>query len=208
MDNELNIFIQKARAKNLTTEQIRSKLLAAGWNQETVDASLADDLIAPSPPAGQRSSDAPSPLTKREETVRLKMFEYNIMFLTLWIVAIAMFWIINAFLFTSDSSVIVFPLTALLVCLPVFLVLFFSVRRHEAKDPELKHVGGRLHLVQSSQSISFVILLLHTIFALYQILKGSNSVGQQLMSWLGSVVIFGGIFVYYWQDTHKASSLR
>ncbi len=207
MNNELKAFIQKARDKNLSNEEIKAKLMAAGWNEEDVTAGLGDDLIAPSPPS-RRGSDAPSPLTKREETVRLKMFEYNIMFLTLWIVALAMFWIINAFLFSADASVVKFPLTALLVCMPIFLVLFFRTRAHESEDPELKHVSGRLHLVQSSQSIAFVFLLIHTIFALYQIIDGSDSSGQQLLSWLGSLVVFGGIFAYYWLDTHSASNSR
>lgn len=208
MDDELKSFIQKAREKNLTNEEIKAKLLAAGWNEEVVSASLGDELVAPVPPASRRGSDAPNPLTKREETVRLKMFEYNIMFLTLWVVALAMFWIINAFLFTDDTSVITFPLTALLVCLPIFLILFFRVRDHERNDLELKHVSGRLHLVQSTQSIAFVFLLIHTIFALYQVINGSDSMAQQLVSWLGSLTIFGSIFAYYWQDTHRASSSR
>ena len=208
MANELTDFIDKARARQLSNEEIKQKLLASGWNEETVAAALGDDLIAPSPPTSQITNDSPNPLTKREENVRLKMFEYNMMFVTLWVVAIAMFWIVNAFLFTSDAAVIKFPLTALLVCLPILLVLFFRIREHEHQDPELKHVSARLKLIQATQTIAFLFVIIHTIFVLYQVLNGSQSLAHQVISWLGTMLIFGGIFVYFWLDTHKASQAR
>lgn len=204
MNDELKSFIEKARLKNLNNDEIKAKLLAAGWSQEMVRGILDDDLVAPAPPTN-RGNDAPSPLSKREESIKLKMFECNIMFLTLWIVAIAAFWIINVFLFTSDTSAVTFPLTALLVCLPVFLILLFRMRAHDRDDPELRHVAARLHMAQSSQALAFIILLIHTIYMVYQLLSGSDNSAFQLLSFAGSLVIFGGIFSYYWVNTHRAS---
>ena len=209
MGNELENFILQAKQKNLTTDEIKSKLLAAGWSEDVISAALGDQLIAPPPPTKGSETDAPNPLTQREETVRLKMFEYSIMFLTLWVAALAMFWLFNGLLFGSDYSELKFPLTAIIVCLPVFLVLFLRVRKHEERDPELKHISGRLHLVQNSEGVAFVILLIHTIYVLYQFLSGTtDNLAQQFLSWIGSLVLFGGIFAYYWFDTHRASRSR
>lgn len=40
MDSELKSFIQKAREQNLSNEQIKARLVQAGWNNETVSEAL------------------------------------------------------------------------------------------------------------------------------------------------------------------------
>lgn len=211
MSSELESFISKAREKNWPDDAIRSKLLAGGWEDGQISAALGDDLLVPTPPSGgfhQASSDSAAPLSKTEETVKIKIFDYNMMFVTLWIAAISTFVMINALLFGTEGSLFKFPLTALIVSAPVFLVLFTRVRKLEVQDPQIKHVAARLHLIQATQNLAFIIILLHSIFALYQVISGSKTAFQQVISWLATLIIFGSIFIYYWSDTHKSSAAR
>ncbi len=206
MNEQLQQFIENAKQKGLDDQTIRTKLITAGWPEQDVNQALMpDDLQVPLPPAkvaGHTKADT-LPISLNEQGRRVKVFEYHIMFLTLWIAVIAIVWIINVFLFTSSRTFITFPLTALLVSLPLVLILFFRLGHLEDADPDLKLLPERLRMVQSTQSLSFIVLLVHTIFALYQILSGSHSAGQQALSWCASLIIFGGLFAYYWQDTHK-----
>lgn len=58
MDNELKSFIQKAREHNLNNDQIRAKLLSAGWNKDAVSAALG-------------SSSATKPISAFENVKRI-----------------------------------------------------------------------------------------------------------------------------------------
>lgn len=213
-NQDLQTYIQKAQANKTPDETIKNNLTKQGWPEEMVRVALIgeQELTVPKPPNDLKSaqidqvtSTSSTLLDSHEQGLKTRVFEYNIMFLNLWVAAFAMFWIINAFIFTADSSVIAFPLTALLVTLPLFLLMLFRIRSLEKKDPDIKRIAARIHLVQTTQGLAFIMLLIHTIFALYQILHGSDSTAQQLASWLGTLVVFGGIFWYYWVEAHKGT---
>jgi hypothetical protein len=51
MDNELRAFIQKAREQNLSDEQIRAKLLEAGWNKQAVSVAISGGSAQAAPSA-------------------------------------------------------------------------------------------------------------------------------------------------------------
>ncbi len=208
-NSDLDSFVQKARGAKLSDEDILQKLSAQGWPDSDINEALGD-LEVPKPPTNGKSKSTQTRnssdlLDSREQGLKAKVFEYNIMFLNLWVAAFATFWIFNAFLFTTDADVVKFPLTALMVTLPLFLILFARIRRVEAKDPDVKRVAARVHLVQTTQGLCFIVLLVHTIFALFQFVDGSDTMAQQLISWFCTILIFGGIFSYYWAESHSVS---
>ena len=215
MNTELYSFIEEARAKGWDDDKIYQQLTAAGWDANEVNAAIAnnsnDGLVVPKPPSSSHAHtttttrDESPMLTDKEQGVKAMIFEYHIMFITLWVVAVAAFWAMNALLFGADLSSVTFPATAIIVCLPV--LAFFFIRRigAERQDPTIRRIKDRLNLIHGTQSLAFIIVLIHTIYAVYQLMSGGDSMAQQLVSWFFTIVVFGGIFAYYWQNTHTRS---
>lgn len=208
MNNDIDIFLKQAKERGLTNQQIIDTLVKNGWSTADAQNAVAvNDFHVPAPPKhsaqmvqsnATKTSDAG--MTISSNGLR---FEYRMMFLSMWIAALAIIWIFNVFLFSNDSTLITFPLTALLVTAPIFMILFFRVRAQEKKEPIILKDKERRNTIQSTLSLSFFILVVHTIIALYQLLSGSDSVSSQLLSLLGTYITFGGIFIYFWKDTHQ-----
>lgn len=217
MDTELKNFIEQAHSRGLDDDQIKQKLVAAGWDAAEVDRALsgqADTLAVPAPPPGHQTAVPATPAgdpiqpISVVQNLSVKGFEYNMMFITLWLSAIAAVWIIDDFIFNASTSINAFPLTVLLVSLPTFLIMFSRLRRAELADNSLRNDPSRRKSIQSTQRLAFIVLLVQTIGTLYAIIQHSDGVDipKVLLSWVVSVVVFGGIFVYYWKGVQKEQS--
>jgi hypothetical protein len=213
MNTEIQEFIAKARERNVSDDDIRVRLSDAGWEQVVIAAALSTDgLTVPLPP--QRVAATPIIDTKRksqtillsddERRIKSVVFEYHIMFITLWLVVIAAFWAINGALAGSEFSSIKFPVTAVIVCLPILGVLFSRRVKQERREPEIRRVNDRVQLIHATQSLAFLFLVIHTIYLVYQLISASDSLAQQAFSWVCSFILFGGIFVYYWNDSKRS----
>jgi hypothetical protein len=213
MDNQLQQFVQQARAKHLSDAEIHKRLLSAGWADEAARQALGDDLVTPLPPSAQSGGgkDSQALLSRRDETVRMKLFVFNMFTVTMWITAIAMFFIVNILLFNEtgvDFDVVKFPFTMLIVSAPLMFVFLYMTRANEKKDPELRHVASRVHAVQGVLTLAFLVMLGHTIFFVYQLINQNLNPLQHLTSWLITMVLFGSIFAYYWTDSRKSVKSR
>lgn len=218
MDPELKNYIEKARQHHQTDEKTRQQLLAAGWDQGQVDGALSgqgdDELVVPRPHAGQpaaapASNDPIQPISV-VQNLSVKGFEYSMMFITLWLSAAAAVWIINDFIFGASSTIGAFPLTVLVVSLPTFVIMFLRLRRAELADPGLRNDPSRRKSIQSTQRLAFIVLLVQTIGTLYAIIQHSEGVQipKVVLSWLVSVIVFGGIFIYYWKGIQQEQMSR
>ncbi len=209
---DIQSYIEKERAKSLSDEEIKSRLIAAGWNSELVELGLKGDDMPPLAPGATHPTDTSNNQIDSAKPVAVveatspKSLEYNMMFLTLWLSAFGVLFITNVFLFGggTDNGFIGFALTILLICLPIFLILFMRLRKAEEANPELKHDLSRKKSIQSTQTVAFIIILIHTIITVYQVLNSSGNIGSQVLSWLLTLIVFGSIFVYYWKDTHQS----
>jgi hypothetical protein len=214
MSPELSDFISQARQHHLSDEEIRQRLISAGWPEQDVNQALGGsswEMSVPQPPhpaqvLGAHGHDPTQPIGV-VENLSPRGFEYSIMFITLWLTAFAAVWILNDFLFGAETSVNTFPLTVLIVSVPVFLLIFFRLREAEHAHPALLKDPSRRKSIQGTQRLSFVIVLVQTIGTLYAILQphtGSDySISKVVISWLVSVLVFGGIFTYYWINTQR-----
>src|SRR5690348_17088760 len=104
MDTNLKQFVEKARQENWSDDDIQSKLTGAGWSERAVHEALGQrELEVPLPPASE-AENAPAvtrtPMIEKgkvkllsadEQRVKSLVFEYHMMFLTMWITIIAAF---------------------------------------------------------------------------------------------------------------------
>jgi hypothetical protein len=211
---DIQAYIQKERSKNLSDEEIAQRLTAAGWDPKLIELGLNGEDMPPMAPGQMPATGQPTVADTSKKPIAVveatspKSLEYHMMFLTLWLSALGVLFITNVFLFGggTDNGFSGFALTILLICVPIFLILFFRLRQAEELHPEIKNDLSRKKSIQSTQSLAFIIVLIHTIIMVYQVLNGSGNVGSQVLSWLLSLIVFGSIFVYYWKDTHQAES--
>ncbi len=221
MNDDLVKFITKARGLGLSDDDIKSKLINEGWPEAQINSVMYDQLVVPRPHKvdsrrnddnlnnknviQMRSVDAQSSLSDQEVKTKLRIFDYNMMFLSLWIVVAGLIAIINLMLFSGDGlTAIRFPITMLIVGFPVMLLFLFRTREAERKNPELKRIAGRVHLVQSTQALTFLILLIHTTVFIFKLMGSGDNKFYQFVSWLMSLIVLGGTFLYYWIDSHKS----
>jgi hypothetical protein len=107
-------------------------------------------------------------------------------------------------------SVLYFPLSLLLVSVPVFSWLFLRLKQAELLDPAARLDASKRRSTQFIQISSFFVCFftligfLTTIFAK---LNGSysGSMVKVILDVLVILLVAGGILFYYWRDEHKAS---
>ncbi len=220
----LTDYIAAARKKNHPDDQIKHDLIAAGWNAKAVVAALKgeDDLPVPPPPPGNGGSEAPRAVVENFSTRGL---EYIIMFIALAVSAIALGSIlhssINA-LFGSGESIlgsggsVPFAASALVVAFPVLAYLFLRLKKAELTDESLRHDASRKRAIQLTLVVTFLVGLGNVIYFVYSLMAGndnnsynsfgssaSNAVLGNFVHLVITLIIAGGIFVYYWHDEHK-----
>lgn len=122
---------------------------------------------------------------------------------------------------TDSLQVGAFPITVLVVAAPVALFLFLRLRHAELASPALRRDPSRRKVVQAILLITFLAVIIHTIVLLYLVLSGhytpqtpyyydgfsaqpaSPSFIADLIRWLITLAVAGGVFVYYWLDEHR-----
>lgn len=210
MAAELKTYIEKARDKKLSDEQIKNSLVAAGWQEEQIAEALSMDPDLPVPP--------PPP-----SVAHVGMwvgFLYIIFFISLYVLATAVsgilhLWVDKAiptvidsannntsdfFFFFTDSlatpSVIRGYIAAIIVSFPIFISLAFALKRQLAMQPIVRNLRSRKLLIYITLVITFLILLGNVIATCYDLLAGTvtgNGLGH-----LGvTLLIVGAIFTYF-----------
>lgn len=232
MSQEIQNFIDAAKQKGLSEEEIKQKLLAAGWDQSLVDSAL-NGLVVPLPPKssdltvprpGDNTASQPVTIVQNQSTRGL---EYNIMFLALLISAFGFAGLLHDLVDQiTDTGVYahiggVFAITSLIVLGPIFTILFFRLRKAEEAEPSLRKDPFRKKWIQSTLLFSFLIGIGHVIYFVYSILSpdsyssysynqpNSTPGGEAFalsLHVLVTIAVVGSIFAYYWIDEHKNNS--
>jgi hypothetical protein len=224
MNTALKQYIQKARSKGRSDDEIKHDMIEGGWDPRLVDAGIKgdDDLVVPPPPAPAGSAK----LLQQQPTAQQytsRGLEYVILFIALAVSALSLGSILNSTVNNvygggdSVPQVASFATAALVVSLPIFALLFLRLKRAEARDPELL----RNHFPKRSMTmlliITFLIGIGNIIYFVYSII--TNGTSSDSYNWLGSqsatdilgnfmhllvtLVIAGSIFAYYWRELHR-----
>lgn len=143
------------------------------------------------------------------KVLSVKGVEYAMMTLALWFGASAISWILLAIINSySGFSVLAFPVSLLLVSLPIFAFLFLRLRKAELANPTLRFDPSKRRLSQITQIFTFITCVFNITFFVYTIMtkiggKNSTSLLKEFLSLLVILVIAGGILTYYWFDEHR-----
>lgn len=231
MNNQLLQYINFARGRKLSDQDIHDNLVAAGWNAEQVAAALKagdEAMLMPPPPPGGASDLQNSPeagRSQRNEPIAViqqrttRGLEYIIMFLAMGVTAISL----GALLHSSVDSgygynggdsdgFVAFASSALIVALPIFAVLFLRLKKAETTEPGIRHDPSRRHAVQLTLVVAFLWGLLRLVTYIYSLLNGSGDgfLGSNISDPIGNLLhtlitvgIAGGIFAFYWADEHR-----
>jgi hypothetical protein len=135
--------------------------------------------------------------------------EYWMLTLTLWLGAGGLLAVLLA-LFNGGTSfeVLAFPVSLLIVCLPVFSYFFLRLKKAELMNPQLRLDPSKRRLTQFTQVITFAISLFTLVVIVFGIIAaigghGPDSFGKFLLNSFLVLLVSGGILAYYWIDEHQ-----
>ncbi|MCA9332500.1 hypothetical protein KDA00_01360 [Candidatus Saccharibacteria bacterium] len=229
MSGDLDEFLEKAKKKGLSEDQIRVKLSGAGWSNEEIDEAL-DDLIAPPPPKNSNKKESNQLVEKHSDSMQhdrpvavvanlsIRGFEYAIMFISLLasafaVGALAHKAIYDMFAKTSSGysyggtdNFSAFLVTILLVCFPIFAYMFIRLKKAEIDDPTLRKDPSRRKWVQFTELVTFIVGIGYIIWFVYSLITpdgSSEDTAQYFLHMLVTIIIAGGIFIYLWRDDRK-----
>lgn len=171
----------------------------------------APAAFIPEPPKQEAAlstpaDDRPVPVVK---VLSVRGVEYAMMSFALWIGAASLIWILDTLILGGASfQILAFPLSVLLVSLPIFAFLYLRLRRAELNDPSLRLEPSKRRFSQITQLVTFLTCLFNVIAVVYIIMgivggEDSGSIGKTLGAAAVTLVVAGGILVYYWFDEHK-----
>lgn len=223
MDKSITDFVVTARNKGLNDEEIRKRLLHAGWTaHEVYVATEQDPELVPPAPSGNKTEDHGKERHKESMNVMSggfsgSGFEYLIYFLALGIVALAsasmMHSIINVVIDTAKFSfyqdVIPFSTAALVVVAPIYLWLMLRLRKKETQTPEILADPSRRRAVQFLLFVTFVIGLIKLIAYVFNIINiaggapGDTNLVAETLHAIVTIGVAGGIFWKYFQEQSK-----
>lgn len=91
-----------------------------------------------------------------------------------------------------------FPVAALIVLTPVFLLLTAAVAKSEEQDPEKKTIWIRKTAIYLTMFLSGAIIVGDLIALLYRFLDGQDLTAAFVLKVLAVFVVLGALFSYYW----------
>lgn len=173
-----------------------------------------DDFAVTSPERNQSDADSfqarpngdPIPVVK---VLSIRGIEYVMMSLALWFGAGGLIWILLALIYGSNGfSALAFPVSLLVVCVPVFSVFFIRLRKQELANPDLRYEASKRRLSQITQILAFIVCLFNLVGFVYLMMakaggESKASVSQSVLGLLAILAVAGGILVYYWFDEHR-----
>ncbi len=160
-------------------------------------------------PAGIAPAHYDAPLAV-VEVVSPRGVEYAMMTLTLWLGAFALLGVLLSLINNEHSyAVLSFPVSILVVCLPIFSVFFLRLKKAELTTPELKLDPSKRRFTQFTQVIAFATCLFTAISFVYFLItklsgEGGTSVLKACLDVAAVLFVAGGILTYYWIDEHRA----
>ena len=203
MNTELQLFVREALVQKKSRKDIREELKKAGWPKDEVDSTLG--MFAES------SFSVPVPKRKPYLSAR-EAFLHLVMFLTLYVSAIALgtilFQFINIWIpdplrsyygFESIRGALRMGTSSLVIAFPVFLWMSFLVKRAMKKDPEKRESKIRKWLTYATLFVAAGIIIGDLIGILNSLLGGEIT-ARFFLKALVVGAISAAIFSYYLVD--------
>jgi hypothetical protein len=145
------------------------------------------------------------------KVLSIRGVEYAMMTIALWVSASALAWILlDVINGNSSFDFLIVPTSSLIICLPIFALLFIRLKKAEIANPRLRLESSKRRLSQWTQILAFLSIIINAITFVYQVLQqfgsaySKPSLLKAFASLLVILVIAGGLLFYYWRDEHKA----
>ena len=152
------------------------------------------------------TNDQPIPVVK---VLSVRGVEYAMMSIMLWIGAGMLIYLLVSLISGNSSfDMLAFPISVLLVTVPIFGFLFLRLRKSELEQPSLRMEPSKRRFSQITQILAFLTCFFNIVTVVYLLIgmAGGNEVaniGKVLGSAAVTLIIAGGILAYYWVDEHK-----
>ncbi len=205
-----NNSINNSGPQNLPDSQPSAASMSAP-NQPVVATPLAQPVVALS--ANEPTRDTSGPIavnpTPVVKVLSPRGVEYVFLIVTLFAAAISLVSLLIAIVNSQYGfAVLSFPVSALVVSVPLFSLLFLRLKRAELTDPAAKLDASKRRSTQFTQIVTFLVCFLSLIALVTIIIEkiGSNfssSLFKAIMDVLVVEVVSGGILFYYWRDEHR-----
>jgi hypothetical protein len=109
----------------------------------------------------------------------------------------------------TSFAVLSFPVSLLIVSLPIFAWLFLRLKDAELRNPALRLDASKRRSTQFIQIVSFMtsfFSLIGLLTAIFAKISGNfdGSMIKAFANVLVLVVVSGGILAYYWHDEHRS----
>lgn len=157
-------------------------------------------------PTTNNTSDQPLAVVK---VLSVRGVEYLMMSLVLWLIAVSLIWgLLSVVNYTASFSILAFPASLLIVCLPIFAYLFLRLRKAELANPSLRLEPSKRRMTQITQVLAFLTCLTNLIVFVYSLMQriggeSQGSIVKSILSLLVVLLVAGGLLVYYWIDEHR-----
>lgn len=107
-------------------------------------------------------------------------------------------------------DVLSFPVSLLIVAVPVFSWLFLRLKKAELRDPSLALDASKRRSTQVIQIVMFMVCFFTLIGFVGTVMASmsgalSTSLVKIVLDVLSILVVAGGILFYYWRDEHKSN---
>jgi hypothetical protein len=161
------------------------------------------------PPAPVLQADSPVAPVPVVQVLSPRGVEYVFLTINLFTAAVGLISVLLALVNgRTDFSVLVFPVTLLVVAVPLFALFFLRLKKAELQDPNLKLDASKRRSTQVTQVVAYLtsfIALITFVGTLFASVAGEykGSVGKVALNALVFLVVAGGILAYYWWDEHK-----
>ena len=153
------------------------------------------------------SSDEPMPVVK---VLSVRGVEYLFMSICLWIGAGSLTGLLLSLVNgMTGFAALSFPVSTLLVTLPIFAFLFLRLKKAELAQPSLRLDASKRRLSQITQLLAFIVCLVNLITLVYLLMNmvggedSGVSVGKLFINVFIIFLVAGGILAYYWHDEHR-----
>jgi hypothetical protein len=208
MNIELVDFVRKALEKNTPRQDIADVLRKAGWNSTDIATALSAFAEIPF------SVPVPKPkpyLSAREVFIYLILF--SSMYAVLWSIGSLAFSVIEQLFpdaafnsYFSASQEMRWPLSALIVALPAFLLMFHHTSKAVEANPALRDSKPRKWLTYITLYIAAFWVAGDLVAVVYRALGGELTVRFVLKSVVIGLLA-GGTFSYFLSDMRKEEKL-
>ncbi len=208
MNPDIQAYIENARKEGYSDADISRDLQNAGWDEGVISSNFkTPTLLVPKPSDQQTGVDTIHHSLK-------DAFVYSLMFLSMYILAGSMAFMLHTFIdlwmpgaegkldyYGWNNYAIQYSLASIIVSLPFFLGLFYSVTKRTIQNPQLKEFRFRVVLTYFTLFITFIILLWKLIETVLSMIRGNLSINFLLH--LAVTAGISGLIFWYYYTSHS-----